>query len=110
MDPSLQEAIRENLRLTRENNAMLHKMRRNALLGGFFKFVIYAILFAAPIWFYMTYVSNSVDNLLAAVNKLNGTSTAVQNKFAGFESAFANLESHLPAFMQPATTSSSTTQ
>jgi hypothetical protein len=106
MDPSLQDAIRETLRLARENNAMLHKMRRNAFIGGLFKFIIYAILFAAPIWFYMTYISNSVDELLAALNKVNGTTSAAQTKFQDFENTIKNLESHLPAFMQPASTTS----
>jgi hypothetical protein len=85
-------------------------MRRNAFLGGLFKFIIYAILFAAPIWFYMTYVSSSVDNLLSAVNKLNGTSAAVQTKFTGFEDAFKKFESYLPSFLQPATTTSPTSR
>jgi len=109
MDPSTQDAIRETLRLTRENNQMLHTMRRNAFIGGLFKFIIYAVLFAAPIWFYMTYISGTVDNLLTAVDKLNGTASAAQTKFTGFEDAVKDLESHLPAFLQPATTTSSTT-
>ena len=109
MDPSTADAIRETLRLTRENNAMLHRMRRNAFIGGFFKFVIYAILFAAPIWFYMTYISGTVDNLLSAVNKLEGTTSAAQTKFTGFEDAVKNFEAYLPSFMRPATSTSTTT-
>jgi hypothetical protein len=107
--PNSQNELREILQLVRENNKMLHSMRRNAFLGGLFKFIIYAILFATPIWFYMTYISGSVDKLLAAVDKLNGTTAAVQTNFSGFEAAMQNIESHLPAFMRP-TAASSTTQ
>ena len=107
MEPIGQEAIRETLRLTRENNQMLHSMRRNAFVGSLFKFIFYAILFAAPIWFYMTYLSASVDNLLNALNKIQGTTSAAQTKFNGFEDALRNLQSHLPAFMQGTTASSS---
>jgi hypothetical protein len=104
--PNSQNELREVLQLVRENNKMLHNMRRNAFIGGFFKFVIYAILFAAPICFYMTYISNSVDSLLAAMDKLNGTTSAAETKFSGFENAMKNLESDLPAFMRPATATS----
>jgi hypothetical protein len=102
-----QETLHEILRLTRENNQMLHRMHRNAFLGGLFKFIVYAILFAAPIWFYMTYVSSSVDNLLSAVNKIQGTTSAAQSKFSGIQDAIKSFESHLPAFMQVSSASTS---
>jgi hypothetical protein len=105
MDPNIQEAIRETLRLTRENNQMLHTMRRHAFLGGLIKFVIYLLLLIAPIWFYMTYLSNSVDTLITELNKVEGTTSAAQTQFTGFETAIKNIESHLPSFMQaPAAT------
>ena len=100
-----QSDTREILRLTQENNRMLHSMRRHSLLGGLFKLIIYIILFAAPIWFYMTYISSSVDNLVSTLNKIQGSSAAAQNKFSGLEEALKSFESHLPAFMQPGTTS-----
>ena len=37
--------LQEVLRLTKENNKMLHKMRRNAFWGGVIKFVLYAVVF-----------------------------------------------------------------
>jgi hypothetical protein len=107
--PNSQNEMREVLQLVRENNKMLHSMRRNAFVGGFFKFVIYAILFAAPIWFYMTYISSSVDSLVSALNKVNGTTVATETKFQEFESAIKNFQGHLPAFMQPATTTKQAT-
>jgi hypothetical protein len=100
MDPSLQDAIRETLRLTRENNQMLHSMRRHAFLGSIIKFIVYAALLLAPIWFYMTYLSGSVDTLIAELNKVEGTTSAAQTKLTGFETAIKNIESHLPSFMQ----------
>ena len=109
MDPGNQDSIREILRLTRDTNQMLHSMRRNAFIAGFLKFIIYAILFAAPIWFYMTYISGTVDNLLSAVDKLEGTSSAAQAKFTGFEDAIKKLEASLPSFMRPATTTDTAT-
>ncbi len=109
MDPNSQDAIRETLRLTRENNQILHSMRRSAFLGGVIRFMLYIIVFAAPIWFYMTYMSNSVDNLVTALNKIQGTSATVQPKFSGVEDAIKNIEAHLPGFNAVATTTATTT-
>jgi predicted PurR-regulated permease PerM len=105
MDPLNTEAIHEILKLTKENNQMLHAMRRHAFLAGLFKLIVYIILFAAPIWFYMTYVSDSVDNLINALNKVQGTTSAAQAKFNSVEAAIKDVQSRLPAFMQPSTSS-----
>jgi hypothetical protein len=105
MDPNTQDAIRETLRLTRENNQMLHSMRRHAFLGSVIKFVVYVALLIAPIWFYLTYLSGSVNTLIADLNKVEGTTSAAQTQFNGFATAIKNIESHLPSFMQaPAAT------
>ena len=46
---------REIYRLVRENNKMLHSMRRNAFWGGVIKFLLYAILLVAlPWWLFFT--------------------------------------------------------
>ena len=50
--------LQEIYRLTKENNQMLHAMRRNAFLGGLFKFIFYAVVFIAlPAWVYITYLA-----------------------------------------------------
>ena len=53
-EPSNDHLLREIYRLTRENNEMMHRQRRSAFFWGFIKFVVYAALLAAPIWFYPT--------------------------------------------------------
>ena len=100
MDPNIQDAIRETLRLTRENNQMLHHMRRNAFLGSVIKFIIYAAFLLVPIWFYMTYMSSSVNALLADYGKLQGATGATQTQFVNLQKTIKDIESHLPSFMQ----------
>lgn len=108
MDPNVQSEIREILRLVNENNRMLHSMRRNAFLGSLIKFVIYAAFLLVPIWFYMTYMSGSVNALLADFNKMQGTAGATQTQFVNLQNTIKDIESHLPGFMQsPAATSTS---
>lgn len=102
---------RETYRMAKENNQMLHAMRRSSFLWGVIKFLVYAILFAAPIWFYLTYVSGTLDELLSEMNKLQGTASQSQAKFSGFENTIQSIESKLPAFLRPqAATSSSAHQ
>ena len=100
MDPNTQDAIRETLRLARENNQMLHHMRRSAFVGSLIKFIIYAAFLLVPIWFYMTYMSGSVNALLADYNKLQGTAGATQTQFINLQNTIKDIESHLPSFMQ----------
>lgn len=102
--------LNEIHRLVSENNRMLHAQRRSAFMWGLIKFIVYVFLFAAPIWFYMTYLSNTVDNLVTTVNKVQGTQTQAVNQFSAIENAVKNFQSKLPAFLQGATTTSTTTQ
>ena len=92
MDPNNDQMLRETYRLTRENNDMLHRMRRSAYLWGFIKFLIYAALLLAPIWFYLTYLNGTVQTLLQDFNKIEGVNTQAQNQLQGFESAWQQFE------------------
>jgi len=100
--------LKEILHLTRENNEMLHAQRRNAYLLGIIKFLVYLVLFAAPIWFYMTYVSGTLDTLVNDLNEIQGTKVQTQQKFQGFENAINDFKSRLPSFLQGQGTTSST--
>ena len=95
-------------RLVRENNRMLHAMRRNSFVGGILKFIIYAALLLAPLWFYMTYLNDTVQKMLRTVDQLQGTSVQAQTQLGSFEATWKQFESKLPGFMQ--SHSSSTTQ
>ena len=87
------QLLREVYRLTRENNEMMHRARRSAFFWGFVKFIIYAALLAAPIWFYVTYLNGTVQELLQAANKVEGANTQAQNQLQTFENGFEQLES-----------------
>ena len=100
------QLLREIHRLTRENNEMMHHMRRSAFFWGFVKFIIYAALLTAPVWFYLTYLNGAVQQMIATVNKIEGTSSQAQNQFQGFENALQQVEARFGG----ATTTSTTTQ
>ncbi len=106
-----QAMIDEIYRLTKDNNKMLHSMRRNAFMAGFLKFIVYAILFAAPIWFYMTYVSGTLDRIVNTMDELQGKKTAVQTQFSGFEDMVREFQSKWPTFLKsPGSTTSPVTE
>jgi hypothetical protein len=61
MDPDTQKMIRETLRLSRENNEMLHKMRSAQKRAAFWRFVKLLIsigLFVLAYRFVMPYVND----------------------------------------------------
>ena len=92
---------REIYRLVRENNKMLHSMRRNAFWGGVIKFLLYAILLVAlPWWLYLTYLAPMVESTMQAVNQIQGTGASVQTQFGDFQDFFKQLQSKLSPTQQ----------
>lgn len=83
----------EMYRLTKENNKMLHKMRRNAIWGGVFKLIFWALVFLAPIWFYMTYLSATVERMIQTVEQIQGTGAKAQAQMSGLETMWKDFQS-----------------
>ena len=86
--------LKELLRLTKENNRMLHKMRRNAFWGGIIKFVLYAGVFIlAPLWLYATYLAPITEQLLDTYTQVQGTGAKAQAQFEGFQDLLNQFQS-----------------
>ncbi len=92
-DPQLQEIYQ----LVRENNRMLHAMRRGAFWGGLFKFIIYAAFLLAPIWFYQQYMSQTVQQLLGAMQTMQSSGAQAQANLSGIQDALKKAEQYLPS-------------
>ena len=83
MDEQMQQ---EMYRLTKENNKMLHKMRRNAFWGGILKFVLYAlVLVVAPLWLYATYLAPMMEQVLGTYQQIQGTGAKAQAQFSDIQ-------------------------
>lgn len=108
MPPQHAPLLEEIHRLTKENNRLLHKMRRQALWGRIVTLIFYAALLLAPIWFYLTYLNGTVQNLLAAYDKVEGTGQQTENQFQQMEDAFKNFQQKFQTL--GATSSNSTGQ
>jgi len=101
------QLLREIYRMTRENNEMMHRARRSAFFWGFLKFIIYAALLLAPIWFYVTYLSGAVNSMIETMNKIEAANPQAQAQFQGIQNAlaqFQQLESRFGVSTSTATT------
>jgi len=84
------DLLKKNLELVKENNKLLKKMRRHALLGGLLKIIWIAIIIGLPIYLYATFLSPVLDQVLDAAqtvqgvgDKVGGASTNFQGKIQG---------------------------
>ena len=88
--------LRETYRLSKENNKMLHSMRRHALWGGIIKFVLYAALLLVPAYLYLQYLAPIMQQMLHTMNEIQGTGTKVQTQFGDWQQAFDQLKNKIP--------------
>ncbi|MDD2658013.1 MAG: hypothetical protein PHD04_05225 [Candidatus Pacebacteria bacterium] len=92
------QMLEETYRLSKENNRMLHAMRRNAFLGGIVKFIFYIlILVVAPLWLYSTYFAPLMQEATRTLNQIQGTGTKTESQLSNFEQMLSQVQSKLPA-------------
>ena len=88
----------ELLRLTRENNRLLHKMRRSALWGGIIKFVFYMLVMViAPLWLYSTYLAPILAEMTDTYQQIQGTGAKVQTQFSDIQNFFKQFNASAPS-------------
>ena len=83
----------EIYRLVKENNRMLHKMRRNAFIGGIIKFLLYAVLLVAlPRWLYSTYLAPIVESMTETMQQIQGAGAQTQTQFEKLQEALKQFD------------------
>ncbi|MDP3645473.1 MAG: hypothetical protein Q8R25_00075 [bacterium] len=97
MDPN-REMMNDIYKMTKENNQMLHGMRRRALIGGLLKFIIWTVLLLAPIWFYMAYLNDSVQKIMSTFSQVQATGASAQVQLDAFQKTIRDLQSKIPGF------------
>jgi predicted PurR-regulated permease PerM len=103
--------LQEILRLTRENNKMLHAMRRSAFIGGIFKFIFYIVIFIIiPAWLYVMYLAPVMQQMLSTMNQIQSTGNQAQTQMLSWQKMLQNVESKIPGFSSLSSTSSSSTK
>ena len=95
------DKIDELMRLTKENNKMLHAMRRSAWLGGIFKLLMWAAFIIVPFWLYMQYLAPIMEQMLKTYEQVQGTSAQAHAQLTGLQEAFQKFQSMYGAGAKP---------
>jgi hypothetical protein len=64
----IKKLLVENQRLLLENNQMLHKMRRSAFIGAFFRIVWFVIVISVPLYVYFYYIQPNLGSIKEKIN------------------------------------------
>jgi hypothetical protein len=94
------DKLDELVRLTKENNRMLHAMRRNAFLGGLFKFILWAAFIIIPLWLYMQYLAPVMTSMMDTMEQIQGTNASAQAQFGGMSESLQKLRDQFPQYFQ----------
>ena len=86
------ESIEEILRLSRENNRMLHAMRRSSLLGAIFKTLLWIAMILVPLWFYLTYIAPVMESVLQTYQQIQGTGAQAQAQFGQMSDSLEKIQ------------------
>lgn len=78
----LEELLKENLALAKENNRLLKRLHRNALIGLIVRVVLWLLVLGVPLYFLSSYLSPIVATLEG-----HEASTTVPARFLGLPSA-----------------------
>ena len=68
--------MKELLELTRDNNKLLHKMRRHAIYGNIMRLFYWAVIFGIPVALYYYYLQPYLGQLMETYSGIQG---GVQN-------------------------------
>ncbi len=97
MEPN-RDMLADIFKMVKENNKMLHAMRRRAFIGAFVKLCFIVALVTVPIWFYMTYLDTTVQDILRTVQQMQDAGTSAQAQIGSFETMLQDLQSKIPGF------------
>jgi hypothetical protein len=96
-----EELLERTYRISRENNQMLHSMRRSAFFGGIIKLIVWIALLGFPIWLYVQYVNPLLSDVTSKVNQVQEVGNDIGIQFEGVNSLINDLKNlPIPGFSQ----------
>lgn len=66
----IEALLKENQRILAENNVLLRRMHRTALLSSFFRFIWFLIILGSGAYAYFTYIQPNLDTIKTEMNTL----------------------------------------
>ena len=85
MDPEARRMMQENLELSRDNNRLLRKLRRAAVIDRFIQIIWWAFLIGVPIYLYFTILEPRIDQLNLAYQNIQISLGELQKQVPGLE-------------------------
>ena len=79
MDQEHEELIRENIRLTKENQKLLKKLWKAEKWGFWSRVIFFAILIGLPVLVYQYYISEVVTDLQGVYQEIRGAGDSIKN-------------------------------
>jgi hypothetical protein len=80
MNPEEKELLKKTLELARENNRMLHSIKRQMLWGRIFRIVYWVLIIGAAIGLYY-YIDPYINDVISAYASLKGNVQDFGNLF-----------------------------
>ena len=91
IDPELKRLLRQNLELSKENNRLLRKMRRSAILSRIFLLIWWAFIIGLPVYIYFSFLQPYVGGIIETFGGLGGLLENLQNLDNPLPSELQNL-------------------
>jgi len=96
MDEEFKVLLRKNLELSKENNRLLKKMRRNAVIGNILRLIWWAVIIGLPIYLYFTVFQPYLQELATVYKNVQtdvGDITSIFSKIPFIGSYIENFNS-----------------
>ncbi len=90
-DITIKKLLAENQRLIIENNTILRKMRRDAIIGHIFKVIWVFILLGVPLYLYFTYILPNWEDLKERLDEIDGLKGEINGAKELFDSFDLNI-------------------
>ena len=89
MNPEEKQMLQETLQLSRENNQLLHKIRRSAFIANLMTLVYWILIFGVPIVLYYYFLQPYISEVL---NTYQGGADQSKSYFEQLKSALEMLK------------------
>lgn len=72
MEDEIKSLLQKNLEVTKDNNRLLRKIRRSAIIGGIFRMIWFAFLIGVPVVLYYYLLQPLLNDFIGTYQGLSG--------------------------------------
>ena len=91
-----EEQTQEMFQMVRDNNKMLHAMRRSHVVGSFFKVIFYVVFVIIPLLYSIKYLAPMLQPFLNTAKQMQGGNSANQIDMSKLADYVKQFEAMLP--------------